>query len=132
MLITVQTNLTFSLENIQNVPGNDLLILLVDGSRLVVAGSHQVVLEGSDVLDALVLEGLQADVKGLLFGEEGLDAGQVPAEVVKGGEIEIIYAKNLTLPLKLLICPKCTCQSRRWTRRPPCRRSRSPRRRPST
>ena len=58
-------------------PGDHLLVLLVDGGRLVVSGRHQVVLEGGDVGDALVLKGLQADVESLLLGQQGLDTAQV-------------------------------------------------------
>ena len=41
------------------------------------SGRHQVVLEGGDVGDALVLKGLQADIESLLLGQQGLDAAQV-------------------------------------------------------
>ena len=41
------------------------------------SGRHQVVLEGGDVGDSLVLKGLQADIESLLLGQQGLDAAQV-------------------------------------------------------
>lgn len=65
------------------LPCDDIVVPLLYGGRLCVVGGDQLVLEGSDGLDALLLEGLEAGVEGLLLGEEGLHGGQVTAVVLR-------------------------------------------------
>ena len=48
-----------------------------------VVGADKFVLELSDVLNALGLEGLEPDVEGLLLGEQGLHAREVAPELVR-------------------------------------------------
>jgi hypothetical protein len=84
LLDLVEAGLARSAVRQQAIPTlDDNGVLLVDGGRLDVVGPDELVLQRGDVLDALRLEGLESDVEGLLLGEQRLDAGQVPSELVR-------------------------------------------------
>ena len=65
------------------LPGDDVAVAFLDGCRLGVVGGDELLLEGGDRLDALLLERLQTGVKRLLLGQQGLHRRQVTAVVVR-------------------------------------------------
>ena len=60
------------------------------------AAGDELILEGGDVLDALVFEGFQPDVKGLLFRQQSLNGRQVAAEIV-GFDVGFLKQRNSEL-----------------------------------
>ena len=61
---------------------DDVIILPVDGLTLVVAGCNQLILEGSYVLNALILKCIQTNVKCLLLGQECLYTWQIFSKII--------------------------------------------------
>ena len=66
-----------------NSPSDEAGMTVLDGLGLGVVGGHQRVFKGSDLLDSFLLKRTQTGIKGLLFGQESLDSGQVTAVVVR-------------------------------------------------
>ena len=108
LILHAKETLLAGLGSIQKrVPAcNDISVTVQDRLCLFVTSANKLILQGCDVLDTLLLEGMQTSIEGFLLGQQSLHRGQVTTEIFRTNVVLLVgnpRFDNIRFPHKLQV-----------------------------